>query len=189
MNKVILVGKGPSLDRPDFAEMIRAKSPTHAIFTINESIHRVEEVAPLDARMIHVVQQDWTLKDRCVPKRPTTVHLMNCYQDGAKVSKSPWNPSAILYDPCDFGCDPCTLSAVIALHIAAKFELRESVVFSCFDSWRDGASGGSCEYADSIGTKSGEFVCPERHRVHKAEIMRAYEKLGFKSKEEWTTPL
>lgn len=173
----VIIGKGPSLDDADsFIDEI--DKGDNVIFALNESIHAVETdvvVAPL-----YCVQQDWVLGRDCVPKFPNTIHLMNSWQSPGpenphayhkRVAVSRWNPDAVLYDfpETDF-------SAVAALKIAKHMGCT-SVVFCCFDSWRDEKIG---QYAGCIGKDSGALGDPARHAVNgawiRSEAARIFEK-------------
>ena len=178
--RAYVVGKGPSLDR---VEVLKAHLNGGVVFCVNESIRKIELIG-LTAPT-YAVQQDSSLKDRCVPNR--AVHFMNCRQSVPedhpgdkhhkirKVDVSPWNKDAVLYDPGMFGETVSTLTAIIALRLA-RFMGCTELVFVCFDAW---VPSGSCEYAQCVGSSSADGGQTERHVTHKTEILRAARGAGF----------
>ena len=172
-----VIGKGPSLDE---VGCLRAHFNLGVVLCCNESIHKIEDMkltAPL-----YVVQQDSHLKDKCVPRDETTIHLMNCYQlvsgKTRKVTKSEWNANAVLYDPCVLGMNYTSYTAIMACRIA-KYMGIEDIVFVCFDSW---AQGGSTEYAACIDRSVYASGVVRSAPVPKIEVVRQAREMGLKLK-------
>lgn len=161
--RAFIIGKGPSLDT---VEVIRDQLATGVIFCLNESIHQVEK---LDLPQVYVVQQDSELEFRCTPK--TAIHFMNSWQHQpgirnrkSHVTVSPWDPNAVLYRPDFFKETEGTLSAIIALKIAAYMGIKK-VTLCCFDAMKD-CFQGPMTYAKCIGIQR-----EGSHRSHNAVIL------------------
>ncbi len=163
--RAFIVGKGPSLDT---IEKISDQLSTGVIFALNESIHKIESLGLSCPQ--YCVQQDSELKSDCVPYHPQTVHLMNSWQDvmGDKrkrhVQKSDWSPDAVLYRPHDFKESECSLSAIMALKLAAFMGI-DKVTFCCFDAMINNWNG-PVTYANCVGKQR-----EGSHRSHDAVIM------------------
>ena len=165
--RAFIIGKGPSLDT---ISDIESDLNTGAVFCLNESIHAIEKLN-LNSP-IYVVQQDSDLEYDCVPRNPSTVHFMNSFQHTTHkyqkkiVDVSPWNPRAVLYNPREIGETICSLSAIVALKIAALMGVN-SVTLCCFDALENDFNG-SAKYADCIGMqKEGS------HRSHNKIIVKS----------------
>ncbi len=168
--KCFLIGKGPSLDRID---SMQGMLTSGVVMCVNESIHKIESLGIVHPPL-YVVQQDYALKDTCVPRLPGTTHLMNSFQridkrKCGRVEKSEWNPHALLYDPQDLGCFNGTCTAAIAIRIAKIMGMSE-FIFVGFDSWKN---NGSLEYAGCIGYSSKEKRPAERFLAEKNYIVDA----------------
>lgn len=149
-----IIGKGPSLDR---IAAIRSYLDTGVVFACNQAIHSVEA---LDiGSQLYCVQQDCELEYQCVPKKPSTIHLMNDYQYPGgdrslgcmKVAESHYDPKAILYSHRMF--NRTELSASVAVRIAAHMGIK-SVIFFAFDSWDQPhahAEAHLADYAECLG--------------------------------------
>ncbi len=190
-----IVGKGPSLDALSLCDI----EDFQVLVCLNESIQAIEKLTKKIkySPAVYVVQQDCDtdMGTRCVPQNngqyadiKNVVHFMNENQtvrnaEGkavtAKVTVSPYNEKAVLYDPFRLGAQSttCELSAIIALHLA-KFMGLANVTFLCFDAWQP---GGSCEYAQSlnVGRSSGAVGEPGRHCSHKGYILTRARELGM----------
>jgi len=169
--RAYIIGKGPSLDMIDSIRNVLDNSSA-VIFCTNESIHKVESLENLTST-IYCVQQDSELEYDCIPQDPENIHFMNRiqhaphedYLEKIPRSISPWNPDAVLYGPPEI-CEYNTFTAIACIRLA-KYMGIDSVIFCCFDSWKDGWKG-SGEYAKCIGkVQSGTG----RHAVHGCEIL------------------
>ncbi len=163
--RAFIVGKGPSLDT---IEKISDHLSTGVIFALNESIHPIESLGL--SSPTYCVQQDSELKSDCVPYHPQSIHLMNSWQHvmgdkrKRRVQKSDWSPDAVLYNPRDFKESECTLSAIMALKIAAFMGI-EKVTFCCFDAMLNNWTGPTT-YANCVGKQR-----EGSHRSHNAVIL------------------
>ncbi len=173
--RAFIIGKGPSLDT---VEKIKDDLETGVVFCLNESIHKIETLGL--AAPTYVVQQDSELERDCIPKNLNTVHFMNAWQHGliphkdawihgplkhkTLIEKSPWNSNAVVYDPRFLNESCGSLSAIIALKLAAFMGIK-SATLCCFDALLNGYQGPTT-YANCIGKqKEGS------HRSHNAVIM------------------
>jgi hypothetical protein len=151
-----IIGKGPSLDTLTATHFINDKP----IICCNESIHKIESLG-LDNPLI-VVQQDFALKGRCVPKNVDNVlHLANHQAKGYTTNKK-----ARAYLPALFGLNGNSLTVEMAITLASWFGLEHCYLYG-FDSVL-----GNYDYAKAIGMASDhDGLKKTRFKSHKQRII------------------
>lgn len=140
--EVVLIGKGPSLDKITEADF---DNPDATVICINESIHKVASLAITNP--IFAMQQDSALHNKCTPARGALIvssQAANHYDE--------FEPKYI-YAPFHLTASPNTLTVCCAIRMALQLKAARFVL-ACFDSCvtRD------CGYAEVIGYE------PDRNR-------------------------
>jgi hypothetical protein len=177
----VIVGKGPSIDGSVPSPLCPGPSDMGVpavVLAINEAALRVgqwhEEVR--EPWRWYLVQQDYTLGDRCIPRTGVALALVNRRAAKAIEELHPMpHPGLGIfpYDPRRFGCDDSTLTAIIAVKIARLWGMTR-FLFVGFDSWKDEKALG---YSSVVPYPSSrpETGGATRFLMHKPLILKACE--------------
>jgi hypothetical protein len=133
MKKVMIIGKGPSLDK-----LSKEDCANKFVFFINDSMKKANQ---LGLKNIYVVQQDGSLGNTCIPQ--SGVHFLSYYARG-------WNPKATLYKPEELGFSHNSPTIIAAIKICLFMGFTEFDLFA-FDALK---TNKITDYANIIGYSS-----------------------------------
>jgi hypothetical protein len=131
--KILLVGKGPSLDKLTKSLLDRYKI---SLF-INDSIKKADALGA----SAHSIQQDGNLGTQCVPK--SGMHFLSWYSRG-------WNPKATIYKPEELGFAANSPTIIAAIKLCIYIGYTEFDLFA-FDALK---TNKITDYAKIIGYSS-----------------------------------
>ena len=152
-----IIGKGPSLDliKPDCFES------NDVIIALNEATHHFDKIG----LKCYGVQQDNRLRGTCGAENATMI-TSYCCKD--------YYPDGYIFRPEEFGMRPTALSVLCAIEIAKRLNVT-GFRFYAFDA----NTGGSCEYADSIGYSASLVGDSGRFKEHKSRMIKAIGDLPY----------
>lgn len=158
-----IVGKGPSLDKLTGLYF----NPKLPIFAINEAIHKLERLGLHLTNPLYCVQQDWNLRKTCQPKYGKHFLSRSAYVAAA-------NPNSHAYNPKLLGATGNSLSADIAMRIAAKMGVKMCMFYGF-----DASINKNTSYAKEIGYLPDIAGDPKRFLGHRKILERSAKELNL----------